>query len=162
MVSTKDNQLPNHLSQMVREKLAYANSTIPFLSTVVSEIDQLANECKSIRTRLGAVDLTRHLEAGSDLYSDELRAVENSADELCERLAECYQELKQVEGVRFEESRPQYVDFPLETEFGLIHFCWRLGETAVLHWHWSDETCEVRKTFSEFENLSDIGSSLLA
>jgi len=68
----------------------------------------------------------------------------------------------QVEGVSFQESEPRYVDFPLQTEFGLIHFCWKLGESVVLHWHWSDEACELRKNISEFEKLSDIGSSLLA
>jgi len=125
MVSAKQNQLPKHLSEMIEEKLSYANSTIPFLTSVVSEIVQLANECTSIRTRLGAVDLNRCLDTASDLYSDELRAVENSADQLCERLAECYQEMGQVEGVSFQESEPRYVDFPLQTEFGLIHFCWK-------------------------------------
>ncbi len=162
MVSAKENQLPSLAREIVTEKLTYANSTLPFLSVVVKEIDQLASEHRSIRTRLGEIDLHRHLDGKTDLYSDELKDVEVSADQLCDRLAECYREMDQIEGISFDAARPQFVDFPLESDFGLIHFCWKLGEPTVSHWHWSDEGCDARRAILGFEEITETSNSLLA
>lgn len=162
MVSAEENQFPALSRELVTAKLVYANSTIPFLKVVVTEIEQLASEHRSIRTRLGEIDLHRHLDGNTDLYSDELKAVEDSADQLCDRLAECYREMDQVDGISFDAAEPSYVDFPMESEFGLIHFCWKLGEPAVSHWHWSDEGCDCRRAISGFEEMTESGKSLLA
>lgn len=162
MISAKENQLPNLSRELVKEKLVYANSTIPFLAVVVREIDQLAREHRSIRTRLGEIDLHRHLDGNEDLYSDELKAVEESADLLCDRLAECYKEMDQVDGVSFDAAEPTFVDFPLQTEDGVIHFCWKLGEPTVAHWHWSNEPCESRRPVTGFKELTEAKNSLLA
>lgn len=162
MISAKENQLPNISREVVAEKLQYANSTIPFLTVVVKEIDQLAQEHRSIRTRLGEIDLHRHLDGDSDLYSDELKAVEESADLLCDRLAECYKEMDQVDGISFDAAKPTFVDFPLQTDDGSIHFCWRLGEPTVAHWHWSNESCDSRKPVIGFDEYTETEKSLLA
>lgn len=162
MISARDNQLPDISRDSVEAKLGYANSTIPFLTVVVREIDLLAREHQSIRTRLTSIDLHRHLDGNTDLYSDEIKDVEESADHLCQRLAECYREMNQVEGVSFDAERPTFVDFPLETEFGSVHFCWKLGEPRVAHWHWSDEPCDTRRPLSGFDEFTKPESSLLA
>ena len=162
MISARDNQLPDVARDLVASKLSYANSTIPFLNAVVREIDQLACEHQSIRTRLTSIDLHRHLDGNTDLYSEEIKAVEESADHLCVRLTECYREMDQVEGISFDASAPTFVDFPFETQFGSIHFCWKLGEERVAHWHWSDETCESRRPLSGFDEFTKSGNSLLA
>lgn len=162
MISAKENQLPDFARDKVTAKLVYANSTIPFLTVVVKEIDQLANEHSSIRTRLGAMDLHRHLDGNEDLYSDELKAVEESADMLCDRLAECYKEMDQVEGISFDAAEPTFVDFPLQTDDGVVHFCWRLGEPTVAHWHWSNESCESRRPITGFDEQTQAAKSLLA
>ncbi|QEG21115.1 DUF2203 family protein [Mariniblastus fucicola] len=162
MISAKENQLPNLSRDIVAAKLTYANSTIPFLTVVVREIDQLAREHRSIRTRLGEIDLHRHLDGNESLYSDELKAVEESADKLCDRLAECYKEMDQVEGVSFDAAEPAYIDFPLQTDDGAVHFCWKLGEPTVAHWHWSNESCDLRRPIVGFEDQTDSSATLLA
>ena len=162
MISAKENQLPNIERDLVAAKLIYANSTIPFLTVVVKEIDQLANEHRSIRTRLGEIDLHRHLDGNEDLYSDELKAVEESADLLCDRLAECYKEMDLIEGISFDASEPVFVDFPLQTDDGAIHFCWKLGEPTVAHWHWFNEPCESRRSITGFEEQTVATKPLLA
>lgn len=163
MISAKENQLPDFVDrELVVAKLEYANSTISYLSVVVKEIDLLAEEHRSIRTRLGEIDLHRHLDGNEDLYSDELKAVEESADQLCDRLAECYKEMDQVEGISFDASEPTFVDFPLQTVDGAVHFCWKLGEPTVAHWHWSNETCDSRRPLVGFEKQTDATKSLMA
>ena len=162
MISAREGQLPKVSRELIAEKLAYSNSAIPFLTVVVKEIDQLASEHRSIRTRLTAIDLHRHLDGDTDLYSDEIKAVEESADQLCDRLVECYREMDQVQGISFDAAEPSCVDFPLQTDAGLIHFCWKLGEPNVAHWHWSDEPCESRRPIVGFEELTESEKSLLA
>ena len=76
MISAREGQLPKVSRELIAEKLAYSNSAIPFLTVVVKEIDQLASEHRTIRTRLTAIDLHRHLDGDTDLYSDEIKAVE--------------------------------------------------------------------------------------
>ncbi len=162
MISAKENQLPPLSRELVTEKLRYANSTIPFLTVVVREIEQLAGEHRSIRTRLGEIDLHRHLDGDVDLYSDELKAVEESADLLCDRLADCYKEMDQIAGISFDAAEPTFVDFPLQAEDGTIHFCWKLGEQTVGHWHWSNESCESRRVVVGFEEQTSPTNTLLA
>ena len=162
MISAKENQLPQLPRALVTEKLMYANSTIPFLTVVVREIDQLAQEHRSIRTRLGEIDLHRHLDGNVDLYSEELKDVEESANQLCDRLAECYKEMDQIEGISFDAADPKLVDFPLQAEDGTVHFCWKLGEPTVAHWHWSNEPCESRRKVIGFEEQTEAAKHLLA
>ena len=162
MISAKDNQLPILSRDVVTAKLLYGNATIPYLTIVVREIEQLAREHRSIRTRLGEIDLHRHLDGDVDLYSDELRAVEESANQLCDRLADCYKEMDQIEGISFDAAEPTFVDFPLQSEDGTVHFCWKLGEPTVAFWHWSNEPCESRRPVVGFEEQTAATKSLLA
>lgn len=162
MISARDNQLPEISRDLVTSKLNYANSAIPFLKAVVHEIDQLACEHQSIRSRLTAIDLHRHLDGNADLYSEEIEAVEEAANHLCDRLSDCYREMSQVKGVSFDADNPAFVDFPLETKFGSIHFCWKLGEARVANWHWSDEACDSRRQLSGFDEFTKPENSLMA
>jgi hypothetical protein len=161
MISAREDQLPQVDPTIVEAKLRYANSTIPFVSAVVQEIDQLAREHVSIRTRLGEIDLHRHLGADGDMYSEELQAVEESADQLCDRLEDCYKELGQIGGISFDASEPTHVDFLLTTDEGAIHLCWKLGEQVVSHWHWSNELCDARKPIVGFEELTTATKPML-
>ena len=161
MVYTSDNEQAA-LRQLIASKLAHANSTIPFLKAVVGEIAELSSEHRSIQSRLAQVGHHRQLQPSDDLYSEELNAVENSAAEIQERLAECCRELRLVDGLSFNEVRPTNVDFPLQTDSGLILFCWELGESKVGHWHWANESCEFRKDVAELSGLNELGNSLSA
>ena len=87
MISAKENQLPSCIERdTVIAKLEYANLTIPFLTVVVREIDELAEEHRSIRTRLGSIDLHRHLDGNVDLYSCLLYTSPSPRDGLLSRM----------------------------------------------------------------------------
>lgn len=160
MISAQEDQLPVIGPEVFEKKLRFANSTLPFVAAIVKEIEQISNEHLSIRTRLGEIDLHRHLDGDGDLYSEELKAVEESADQLCDRLEECYRELNQIKDVSFDSSAPSHLDFCLETDDGTLHLCWKLGESSVSNWHWSNETCDHRRPIEGIEKLTKIDKSL--
>ena len=161
MVSTSSNDQSAVRKELFESKLAYSNSTLPFLEAVVSEIEQLSLEHRSIKSRLAAIKHHRPPQSPGDLYSEELEAVETSADELADRIARCYDELRQVAGLSVDDKRRSFVDFPTETDLGQIAFCWKLGEGKVCHRHWADEACESRRPLAELTELAEIESSSL-
>lgn len=161
MVSTSGNEQSATQEELFESKLAYMDSTLPFLEAVVGEIKRLSVEHRSIKSRLAAIKHHRPLKTHDDLYSEEIDAVETSANELADRIAKCYAELNQVAGLSFDEARTSFIDFPTETHLGEIVFCWKLGERKVCHWHWADETCESRKCLAELTKLSDLESNSL-
>jgi hypothetical protein len=162
MISASENQLPDASCELIDARIRFANSAIPFLKPVVTEIVQLTREHDSIRSRLEQIDLHRQLQGTEDLYSAETHAIEESADQLSDRLKLCYDELQQVQGVSFSSGKPSLVDFICDLDEGTIHLCWELGQEKVSFWHWSCEDCGSRRRFEDATDLSSGLDSMLA
>ncbi len=122
--------------------IATATATLPLVSRIVDELVSLAQEISDTQERLAFTVSDR--ENQTDIYSKELRSVESEMAKKSIRLAECTDELLELNTLT-ESVTDGFVDFPAIRNEEEICLCWRRGESEVMHWHFVDEPCRQRR-----------------
>jgi hypothetical protein len=109
-----------------------ANSTLPLVRAIVTDIVKQTREVQELRDRLAAIRRDPRRSA-DDVYSEELAHSEAELEaektklvELIDELAKLGIELKSPDGL---------CDFPSLRDGRVVYLCWRLGEPEVMHWH---------------------------
>jgi hypothetical protein len=110
-----------------------ANQALPLVRAIVKDLVDLSREVFERRQRLTSLQGNRPRTA-SDVYSEELRQVEQEVERDTERLQEFAEELRAL-GVEPKSGLEGLVDFPSMMDGRVVYLCWRLGEPEVLHWH---------------------------
>jgi hypothetical protein len=110
-----------------------ANQALPLVRAIVKDLVDLSREVFERRQRLASLHGNRPRTA-SDVYSEELRQVEEEVERDTERLQEFAEELRTL-GVEPKSGLEGLVDFPSTMDGRVVYLCWRLGEPEVLHWH---------------------------
>jgi len=135
-----------------------ANSMLPLVKAIVTDVSQLYSELVDRQQRLDHLLAGRDREAG-DPYSDELREMEGQMERDRLRLREYVQELQEL-GVECKDPGRGLIDFPSEMDGRTVYLCWMLGEPEVLHWHELDAGFAGRKPLTA-ESVSNGGDSSL-
>lgn len=120
-----------------------ANRTLPLVRRIVDDIVVLSKQVAETRDRLEYLTEGRPV-SKEDLYSKELKAIEESTDEKSEMLNQYLQELLSLNVIPSSASEG-YVDFLAQRNGEQVCLCWRQGENEVMHWHGADESCSSRR-----------------
>lgn len=125
-----------------------ANRTLPLVSRIVGDIVSLYprwRECVSeIEIRA----------ANARLEEPDPRAVhlEREAQELAREIDGCIREMREL-GIEYRLPLDAgLVDFPGERDGRRVYLCWRLGESAVEHWHETDAGYAGRQPLADTES----------
>ena len=113
-----------------------ANQTLPLVRAIVGDIVRLYRDVHDRRERLAKV---RQLPGGSqrdeqNLYSEELKQVEQELEKDIDRLNEFGAELRGL-GVELKDPVTGLVDFRTLIDGREAYLCWKLGEDEITHWH---------------------------
>jgi hypothetical protein len=113
-----------------------ANAALPLVKAITSDLATLSRDVTERRQRLAMLVARRERSVG-DIYSEELRQIEEELEKDTDRLRELVEELRQlgVEPKGGPEGVIATVDFPSIVDGRLVYLCWRLGEAEVLFWH---------------------------
>ena len=103
-----------------------ANRSLPLVQRIARDVRETALEIEEVWTSLRELDRDRD-EDRFHLLSDRLR-------DLQARFTGLLQELEQL-GVELKDPFQGLLDFRAEREGREVYLCWRLGESAVDHWH---------------------------
>lgn len=115
--------------------LATANKTLPLVRVIVSDIVELFRDVRDREERLNG--LRRGSTGNSDRedsYSEEVGQIRLELEKDVERLQGFVDELQEL-GVEFKDPVMGLVDFPAMVDGREVYLCWKLGETAIAHWH---------------------------
>src|SRR5258707_388948 len=123
-------EVPSDLKLFTVEQ---ANQALPLVRAIVKDLVDLSREVIERRQRLAALQGDRPRKSG-DVYSEELRQVEEEVERDTERLQEYAEELRAL-GVEPKSGLEGLVDFPSMMDGRVVYLCWKLGEPEVLHWH---------------------------
>ena len=125
--------------------LQQANAMLPLVRSITSDLSRLARDVNERRSRLAALgyDPEQDHEPG-DLYSEELLHIGNKLEEDARLIRGYAHELREL-GVEPRNQAEGFVDFPAELDGNPVRLCWKLGETAVTHWHGEGEECSDRR-----------------
>jgi hypothetical protein len=123
-----------------------ANSMLPLVRSIVTDICELAQRMEQRRRRLQqAESSSRQRQTFTDAQLEEEQA---AWDQETEKFQECLQELAQL-GVELKDPYMGLVDFPCWKDGREVYLCWRLGEPKISWWH------EVHLGFAGRRPLSD-------
>ena len=120
-----------------------ANSMLPLVRAIVSDIAELSRDVFDRRESLEHLLAGRQLEEG-DVYSEELAEVQRGLEDDTERLRQYVGELKEL-GVECKGPTEGLVDFPAIRNGELVCLCWKLDEPRVAYWHETDSGFAGRK-----------------
>ena len=120
-----------------------ANKTLPLVSRIVDDIVALSKQVSETRDRLEYLAEGRP-DSQDDVYSKELKAIEESTDEKSEMLDQYLQELLSLSVIPTSASQG-YVDFLAQRNGEQVCLCWRQGEDEVMFWHRAGENCSSRQ-----------------
>ena len=110
-----------------------ANSCLPLVRLIASDIVSLSRELIDRRRRLRMIKAGREVDAG-DFYGDEVDQIEELLEKDEQRLKEFVDEISAL-GAEPKGLLEGLVDFPAIMDGRLIYLCWKFDEPKVLYWH---------------------------
>lgn len=110
-----------------------ANAALPLVRAITQDLVALSREVIERRERLALLSSGRP-NSQRDLYSEELRQIEDELDKDSQKLQDYVHELTEL-GVEPKSGPDGLVDFPSMMDGRVVFLCWKLGESEVLHWH---------------------------
>ena len=133
-------QRPSRSKVVRRFTLAEANSTLPLVKRIVSDI---------VKTHAKAKDLRKHLQAldAKAIQQPAAQQQQKDLERAVEQLQEFISELTAV-GAELKDFETGLIDFVGRHENRDVYLCWRLGEESIAYWHELDAGFAGRKPVS--------------
>lgn len=118
--------------------VAQANQTLPLVKAILQDIVELFRDVEERRERLLRVQRahgkSKRTSEEADLYREETEQAEAEIEKDEERLLAFVAELEAI-GAELKDPRIGLIDFPALHEGREVCLCWKLGESAIEHWH---------------------------
>ena len=113
-----------------------ANSTLPLVRAIVSDIVAKYSEVSERKSRLDQIRDSRSTRdrGARDLYGEELAQVEEELEKEIAQLQEFIDELENL-GVELKDISRGLIDFRTLMDGREVYLCWLLGEDEIGHWH---------------------------
>jgi hypothetical protein len=113
--------------------VAQANSTLPLIRAIVTDVTRLAQDLQDRYDRLRRVMPSEKAVIG-EAHREELVQIQEELERGQERMREYEQELVSL-GVELKDYQTGLIDFPCWMDDHEVYLCWRLDEPEVAHWH---------------------------
>jgi hypothetical protein len=119
-----------------RYTLAEANRTLPYVRSIVEEVQE---------RYLVVQESGRRHNATEPNETARRAALKEEVREAADRIRACLDELRQALGAEMKDYEEGLVDFPAELEGRPILLCWKQGEEKIGFWHEVDAGAKGRK-----------------
>ena len=134
-----------------------AHSLLPVLESLLKraiESKSAAEEAES-----GLQDFVRKIYLSGGMRVDTAAAARQRAelDEQLKRAQESLEEINAI-GVQVKDLETGLLDFPCRVDDQVVLLCWRMGESAIEHWHTTEAGFDGRQLIDErFRRKSQAG-----
>jgi hypothetical protein len=125
-----------------------AQSLLPVLESLLKRALDGKKAAEEVETRLSELSRRIYLSGGMRV---DLGAVARDRAEMeshLERVRESVSEIDSI-GVQVKDLDSGLLDFPFKLEDEVVLLCWRMGETAIEHWHTMDSGFRGRQPVDE-------------
>jgi hypothetical protein len=122
-----------------------ATGLLPRLTALIGTLRQLRDQAVVKRARID--QLWRRLDGGEPVLS-EIGDEQRVLDGLSKRLVAVAGEIESI-GCVLRDIDLGLVDFPFRVRGGAVFLCWKIGESAILFWHGTDEGFAGRKPIAK-------------
>ena len=125
-----------------------AQSLLPVLESLLKRAIEGKRAAQEVEERLGEVGRRIYLSGGMRV---DVAAISKERAEMeghLQRVRESVSEIDSI-GVQVKDMDAGLLDFPCKVDDGVVLLCWRMGESAIEHWHTIEDGFKGRKPVDE-------------
>jgi len=128
--------------------LEEAQALLPLLESLLKRALEGKRAAEELETRLGELGRRIYLSGGMRV---DVAAVSKERTEMeghLQRVRESVAEIDSI-GVQVKDMETGLLDFPCKIDDEVVLLCWRMGESAIEHWHSIEDGFKGRKPLDE-------------
>ena len=128
--------------------LEEAQALLPLLESLLKRALEGKRAAEEVETRLGELGRRIYLSGGMRV---DVAAVSKERTEMeghLQRVRESVAEIDSI-GVQVKDMDTGLLDFPCKIDDEVVLLCWRMGESAIEHWHTIEDGFKGRKPVDE-------------
>ena len=128
--------------------LEEAQALLPLLESLLKRALEGKRAAEEVETRLGELGRRIYLSGGMRV---DVAAVSKERTEMeghLQRVRESVAEIDSI-GVQVKDMDTGLLDFPCKVDDEVVLLCWRMGESAIEHWHSIEDGFKGRKPLDE-------------
>jgi len=128
--------------------LEEAQALLPLLESLLKRALEGKRAAEEVETRLGELGRRIYLSGGMRV---DVAAVSKERTEMeghLQRVRESVAEIDSI-GVQVKDMETGLLDFPCKIDDEVVLLCWRMGESAIEHWHSIEDGFKGRKPLDE-------------
>jgi len=128
--------------------LEEAQALLPLLESLLKRALEGKRAAEEVETRLGELGRRIYLSGGMRV---DVAAVSKERTEMeghLQRVRESVAEIDSI-GVQVKDMDTGLLDFPCKIDDEVVLLCWRMGESAIEHWHSIEDGFKGRKPLDE-------------
>jgi hypothetical protein len=125
-----------------------AQSMLPLLESLLKRAIDGKRAAQEVEDRLG--EIRRRIDLGGGMRVD-VAAISKERAEMdghLQRVRESVSEIDSI-GVQVKDMDAGLLDFPCKVDDEVVLLCWRMGESAIEHWHTIEDGFKGRKPVDE-------------
>jgi hypothetical protein len=125
-----------------------AQSLLPVLESLLKRAIESKRAAQEVETRLAELGRRIYLSGGMRVNVAEAGKQRLEMDAHLQRVRETLAEIDSI-GVQVKDMDAGLLDFPCRLEDQVVLLCWRMGESAIEHWHTIEDGFKGRKPVDE-------------
>jgi len=136
-----------------------AQSLLPVLESLLKRAIEAKQAAEQIESELAELARRIYLSGGMKVDSNSVAKQRADMDDHLKLARESIAEIDAI-GVQVKDLEAGLLDFPYRLDDQVVLLCWRMGETAIEHWHTVDSGFQGRQPVDDrFRRKSTSGGS---
>ena len=125
-----------------------AQSLVPVLESLLKRAIDGKRAAEEVETQLSDLGRRIYLSGGMRVNLPEVANQRAEMESHLERVRESIAEIDSI-GVQVKDLDTGLLDFPFRLDEEIVLLCWRMGETAIEHWHTLESGFQGRQPVDE-------------
>jgi len=125
-----------------------AQPLLPVLESLLNRAIESKRAAEEVETQLSELSRRIYLSGGMQVNLPAVARQRAEMESQMERVRESIAEIDAI-GVQVKDLETGLLDFPFRLDEDIVLLCWRLGETAIEHWHTVESGFQGRQPVDE-------------
>jgi hypothetical protein len=125
-----------------------AQSLLPLMESLLKRTIESKQAAQEAEKRIGELSRRIYLAGGMRVNVSEAGRMRAEVDEHLQRVKESIAEIDAI-GVQVKDVDTGLLDFPCRVDDKVVLLCWKMGETAIEHWHTVEDGFKGRRPLDD-------------
>lgn len=125
-----------------------AQSLLPLVESLLKRAIEGKRAAEAAEAELGAIAQRIYVAGGVRVDVSKVSKLRSDVESHTQRVRETVAEIDEI-GVQVKDLDSGLLDFPCRIDDEVVLLCWRMGETAIEHWHTMDAGFKGRQPVDE-------------